>query len=1154
MKIKCTKCNTEYNIDSSRIPAGGIKIKCPKCLNSFTIQQDGSIADLRSVTPPPPPPEEPKIKKEVSTPAHRISEKKPEPTIKPPLAPPPPPPAQKEGNRSSISIDNLPDLPDLPDLPEIGEDSTSDLLNTLDQEIATTNPTQQQVKTDERLKASDSATGLDFGMVNLDEAIASSLKTTPKESRPTPSPLNISESKKVAPEADSKASRSPPEPPAPPETASASKKFKVKRRSGKVFGPFDQDTIVRMLIEHKLLGNEDVSEDGVNWQGISKIPEFNQAIVSMLDNISQGSPPTPKVTTSISPEPVKTEHKRRVDVKKEGVKEPSRFEEFRDKVKGKFSELRAKFASLSVKVKISIISIFVVILISLLLLLGFKIYSQLFGGKLTPEQQKIVINAISNLYSGNFADISESVKTLKLMYPQLRYKTHVCSVLTRIFIYERSFLSLEKENEDLLTKCIRDIKKERIGTPESLFALGLYYVSMQDDKNLEEIMTSLNTSPHYQNYLNGLKNLFSKNLTQAIANLESYIQQSQQDSLTMEIIGEIYLSLSDLNRAQEWFKKATETNHKNRRALVEYNRLIFITEGDQKTPISTIQNLINTDSDRIHKIELARAEHILANMYAAIRKNEEADRYFKNSILHSDGRIEYRISYAEYLFTVEEIDRAFDEFNAVVKQDPTNINAKLGLVKVSIKQRKILNAHKTIMELYNQNPSHIEVLLYKGKVFEELEKFQEAEESYNQILSINKDSPKAKLALANLLIRQGKSEDGLNLLEDIKTKNPQDTDALIMLGETYLKLKKFDLATENLRHVIEVDNYNTYARYLLARAYIEKQEYEEALKHLEVVKLQISKIPELKYYFGRAYFGLKKYHEAITNLEAELKENRSFVEAMILLGKSYSMNSDHQKAIEILNNATIIDNSNALAYFELGMAYLRKGDKTSAIESLKQATNKSKENIEFRFLFGKTMIENNMFTEGLEELKKVVKREPDNPQYRYHLAMGYYLAKNYRAAITEFSKVYALDPTNESSLFFTGKSYQAKKDYQAAIRAFEECIAKNKENDKAYFELGRTYELRENYDQAISYYEKAIAINSSISQAYYRLGYIYKGKNNYKRAISFFEQFLKISPEDDLAQEVQDEIYDLKEAIKDSEEEERTQKEIQKKNRQEEEE
>lgn len=1136
MKIKCNKCNSEYNIDASRIGPSGIKIKCPKCLNSFFVKQDGTISDVTTATPPPPPRDmsqesKPKIKppetheklttlpnakSDVQTEAEKIENR----------------PAAK----STISIDNLPDLPELPDLPDLPEigDSTNDLLKTLDSEIGISKASSPSSLGEEKPSQSIESTGLDFGMINLEEAIATSITTqkTQEPFKPQPSQINVVETKKEGISVSTTQQVA---------SSSTSKKYKVKRKSGKIFGPFDEETIVRMLVENKLLGNEEVSEDGISWQSISKIPEFQQAIQNMLENISSTTPPVAKQIEKSSQELPKIEDKKKVVVKKEGVKEPTKFDEYKEIIGEKIKEVREKYRGLPQKLKKAILYGIIFFSLLILWLIGYSIYTRIFGSRLTDVEQQNINNAISALYSGNYQEMMNSLTILKNMYGKLRYKTPVCEVISRIILYQRSFL-LEKGNDDLLIKCIKEIKKEKIDTPDGLLALGLYYTLNKETENLKEVIKSLSSSRHYQNYIYAYQNLLNRNYAQAITEFENYLKQVPQDSLTMELIGEMYLSQNDSASAKKWFKMAIDTNHKNLRAAIELTKLNFLESDDPKTFINMLENIVTSSASSLHPLELARGEYLLAKMYFSTRKNEDAEKYFKNSISHSNGKVEYKIAYAEYLYNIEELDKAFDEYNSVIKQEPTNLNAKIGIVKIMIKQRKILNAHKTIMEVYSQNPSDPLVLLYKGKIEEELEKFKDAEQSYNQILSINKDFVDAKLALANLLIRQNRIEDGLTLLENIKKENPNNIDVLLMIGETFLKLKRIDPAIENLRNLIEIDNYHTHARFMLAKAYIEKQEYEEALKHLEVVKIQISKMPELNYYFGKAYLGLKKYNEAIDNLEAELKVNKQSVDVMVLLGKAYSLNNDHQKAIEMLNNAILMEGNNAIAYFELGMAYLRKGDKTSAVEALKQAANKSKDNIEFKFVFGKTMIENNMFNEGIEELKGVVKKVPDNPEYRYYLAMGYYLVKNYKAAIAEFTKVYSLDPNNESALFYIGKSYQSKKDYDKAIKTFKECIEKNSNNDKALLEIARTYELLEKYDQAIDYYEKTISKNPTSSLAYYRLGYIYKGKNNYPKAIRYFEQFLKIAPEDDLAQEVKDEIFDLKEALRSAEEEEKASK------------
>ncbi len=55
--------------------------------------------------------------------------------------------------------------------------------------------------------------------------------------------------------------------------------FKVRRRSGKVFGPFVEAQVVEMLGKGELMGNEDVSSDGGGtWTPIGAVPAFGDAL------------------------------------------------------------------------------------------------------------------------------------------------------------------------------------------------------------------------------------------------------------------------------------------------------------------------------------------------------------------------------------------------------------------------------------------------------------------------------------------------------------------------------------------------------------------------------------------------------------------------------------------------------------------------------------------------------------------------------------------------------------------------------------------------------------------------------------------------------------------------------------------------------------
>ena len=61
------------------------------------------------------------------------------------------------------------------------------------------------------------------------------------------------------------------------------RRFHVKRRSGKVFGPFEEAVIVKMLEDGQLLGNEEVSLDAESWHAIGTEPALQAVIARLME-------------------------------------------------------------------------------------------------------------------------------------------------------------------------------------------------------------------------------------------------------------------------------------------------------------------------------------------------------------------------------------------------------------------------------------------------------------------------------------------------------------------------------------------------------------------------------------------------------------------------------------------------------------------------------------------------------------------------------------------------------------------------------------------------------------------------------------------------------------------------------------------------------
>jgi predicted Zn finger-like uncharacterized protein len=65
-------------------------------------------------------------------------------------------------------------------------------------------------------------------------------------------------------------------------SSGGSVEYRVRRRNGRVEGPFGVGRLVAMIKNKDLAANEDLSEDGVTWKAMTSVPELNKAINEVM--------------------------------------------------------------------------------------------------------------------------------------------------------------------------------------------------------------------------------------------------------------------------------------------------------------------------------------------------------------------------------------------------------------------------------------------------------------------------------------------------------------------------------------------------------------------------------------------------------------------------------------------------------------------------------------------------------------------------------------------------------------------------------------------------------------------------------------------------------------------------------------------------------
>ncbi|MBN2362310.1 MAG: zinc-ribbon domain-containing protein [Deltaproteobacteria bacterium] len=246
MRVRCDKCQAEYNVDDSRIPPQGVTIKCPKCQHSFVVHPaavplpgaSGARPAERAV---PLPGNAPASARQAPAAAATRTTTAPGAVPLPGAAPrpaaPKPPPATEDGLGGLFEDLGIPSpAAAAPAAPALRSAKVEQMFNDVQQP---------------RPAVGDSIPSHPF---HGDSTV---------EQRPAGGLVDFIDQQ------------------GPAAPGSGQLNYSIRRRSGRVFGPYDEETILAMLRKQELAGNEDASTDGEHWLPLSQISTFAEEIQAL---------------------------------------------------------------------------------------------------------------------------------------------------------------------------------------------------------------------------------------------------------------------------------------------------------------------------------------------------------------------------------------------------------------------------------------------------------------------------------------------------------------------------------------------------------------------------------------------------------------------------------------------------------------------------------------------------------------------------------------------------------------------------------------------------------------------------------------------------------------------------------------------------------
>ena len=328
------------------------------------------------------------------------------------------------------------------------------------------------------------------------------------------------------------------------------------------------------------------------------------------------------------------------------------------------------------------------------------------------------------------------------------------------------------------------------------------------------------------------------------------------------------------------------------------------------------------------------------------------------------------------------------------------------------------------------NPRYAYAYHGLGGVAAKKANYEEAAALQSKALALIPGFSDAALALADSLMKQGKIEEAVKVLEDDVRANPDSIQSHVAIGQAYLQANEYAKARDSFRAALGLQPDSPRAQFGLTTALMRLGQGDESKKALD------------------------RFRE----LEAEKTEARTEARARFDdLGEMYARVAVH--------------------YTHAGRVYFAHGVLTEAERLCRRAAVLDPGNTECRIQLAAMYQRNNRPEESLEMCRQLTRIAPENLIYRLNLGLMYANRGNSDAAEKAFKEVIRLEPGHSegfaslSRLYLRGGRELAEAERLAREAVRIDRIAPN------YFLLSQVLAAKANRAGAISPLEEAIRLD-----------------------------------------------------------------------------
>ena len=1168
MRITCPQCQAGYDVDPEKIPPGGLRVRCPGCDRVFSVRIAPAPATTRVGAPPAPPvappsvppaappvarsggmtmvgmapplPPSPPVRPDSPVP---LPGKTTMPPVPPPASPtfvgvPPPrpgtrvaPPAAASGTTGAIplpgpagSADAAPAWPPPEDPDLLPEAELDDGHGPAEPEPAAIEEPLEEVEPLEPVVAAEPEE------LDMFDAVAPSEPTPvepPPAPEPAPEPLSFGEvpldnSREPDPFASSpRAASAPPDEelemlfspqgegahPPPPPRKSGEVTYKIRRPSGRVFGPFTEREISDMLGKGELNGNEDVSAgEGDEWLAITTVAVFEKAVRQM-----QQAPLVPETTVPAG-----------------GARVPAPFQPrmqsgFREAAVGGWMKSRRTVGLAAA-------------LGGLLVVAGIGA-----AGAMTrhgPFFWKIFRShgdaAVAKLAAEGRAALAQDAfpsdeKARELAEQGLARRGDDPQ---GIRLLASAAAALAPRGSDGAVARARQLSASLLlSEPESLAAqearLAVALAGGDDPATaalaLEKLLPA-DADPETL-FLLARASLARGDPVKATAFLDRLDARAPGSSRSARLRASALVRRGDDQGARQVLEAAVAKDPGNAAASLDLAALLD-RAGDPGAGARLGALLEKDRLARLGPAERARARVLLAGVLARGGDPVAAEAELELATKDQPGSVDARVELARLQLRRGEAAKAFATLEPIPPSSRSP-GASALLARAQLAAGKPVDAANTLDAAIARSADDPELLLAKGLLEQRAGRRPEARKLFEKAAAKAPGGWQAPLALARLSFAEGDLEGAAAQVQVASEKAPGEPDVLAAVGLLAFLRGDLPAADAALAKALAADPRNAAALSGSARLALLRGDVPAARAMAEQAVAADPASADAQLLLGWALWRSGEPEPARKALEAAVALDPRGVLARVRLGAMLLEQKKADEALKELDQATNLDANLAEAQYWMGKTLLAKGDAASAVDRLRRATNLAPGEPLYQVELGDALERSGQLPEAIRAYRGAIQAAPRAPEAYEHLGRLYAVRGDCKQAVPQFQKALEVDPKREAARIEMASCQARLGRSTEAVALYQQALRNDPTRVETYYLIARTVNEAQGLKAAVPWFEKAVVHEPGNAMPHVYLGYWAKEQGQKARAVQEFRKYLAMRPDADDRKDVEREIEDL---------------------------